>query len=150
VLAIPSVYGSISMDVEQVLKNAPLFSQLQKKDIKRLAAALTERSFDAGAVIIEQGQPGIGLFVLAAGSAKVSVDGKALHSFTAGDHFGEVALIDDGVRTAAVTAETDVECFVLPAWQFRAIVHDNPDVAWALLQSLVQRIARSAPVPDQL
>jgi CRP-like cAMP-binding protein len=138
------------MDVEQILHNAPLFSRLQKKDIKRMAAALTERSYPAGTVIIEQGQPGVGFFVVASGTATVSANGKNLHTFRTGDHFGEVALIDDGARTAQVTADTDMECFVLPAWQFRAIVHDHPDVAWALLQSLVQRIVRDAEVPDQL
>jgi CRP-like cAMP-binding protein len=137
------------MDVEQILQKAPLFSQLQKKDIKRLAAALTERSFPAGAVIIEQGQPGVGLFVIGGGTATVSADGKTLRTMKAGDHFGEVALIDDGPRTAEVKAETDVDCLVLPAWQFRAIVREHPDVAWALLRSLV-RVVRSEEAPDQL
>ncbi len=144
------MYGSTTMNVEQVLQNAPLFSHLQKKDIKRMAGALTERSYPAGAVIIEQGQPGVGFFVIATGSATVSANGKNLHTFGAGDHFGEVALIDDGARTAQVTADTEVDCFVLPAWEFRAIVHDHPDVAWALLQSLVKRIVRDAEVRDRL
>ena len=144
------MYGSISMDVEQVLKDTPLFSQLQKKDIKRLAAALTDRSYPAGAVIIEQGKPGVGLFVIAGGKATVSVNGKAIRTSEAGDHLGEVALIDDGPRTAEVRADTDVDCYVLPAWQFRAIVRDHPDVAWALLRSLVQRAVRGAQEPDQL
>jgi CRP/FNR family transcriptional regulator, cyclic AMP receptor protein len=144
------VYGSTSMDVEQILKDAPLFSQLHKKDIKRLAAALTERSFPAGAVIIEQGKPGVGLFLIGGGTATASVSGKAIRTMTAGDHFGEVALIDDGPRSAEVKADTDVECFVLPAWQFRAIVSEHPDVAWALLRSLVQRVVRDAEVPDTL
>ena len=61
-----------------------------------------------------------------------------------------MALIDDGARTAQVTADTEVDCFVLPAWEFRAIVHDHPDVAWALLQSLVKRIVRDAEVRDRL
>jgi CRP/FNR family transcriptional regulator, cyclic AMP receptor protein len=144
------VYGSTSMDVEQILKDAPLFSQLHKKDIKRLAAALTERSFPAGAVIIEQGKPGVGLFLIGGGTATASVSGKAIRTMKAGDHFGEVALIDDGPRSAEVKADTDVECFVLPAWQFRAIVSEHPDVAWALLRSLVQRVVRDAEVPDTL
>ena len=138
------------MDVEQVLKDTPLFSQLQKKDIKRLAAALTERSFPAGAVIMEQGKPGVGLFVIGSGTVTVSVNGKAVRTCGAGDHLGEVALIDDGPRTAEVRADTDVDCYVLPAWQFRAIVTEHPDVAWALLRSLVQRVVRDAEVPDQL
>ncbi len=138
------------MDVEQTLKSAPLFSQLHKKDIKRLASALTERSFPAGSVIIEADKPGVGLFLMGAGSATVSVNGKPVRTLAAGDHFGEVALIDDGPRTAEVTADTDVDCFVLPAWEFRAIVHDHPDVAWALLQSLVKHMVRNSVEPDQL
>jgi len=144
------VYGSTSVDVEEVLRNTPLFSQLQKKDIKRLAAALTERSFPAGAVIMEQGKPGVGLFVIGSGTVTVSVNGKAVRTCEAGDHVGEVALIDDGPRTAEITADTDVDCYVLPAWQFRSIVSEHPDVAWALLRSLVQRVVRDAEVPDQL
>ena len=144
------MYGSTSVDVEEVLRNTPLFSQLQKKDIKRLAAALTERSYPAGAVVIEQGMPGVGLFVMGAGRATASVNGKAIRTFEAGDHFGEVALIDKGARTAVIKADTDVDCFVLPAWHFRAIVTEHPDVAWALLRSLVQRVVRDAEVPDQL
>jgi CRP-like cAMP-binding protein len=138
------------MDIEQVLKGTPLFSQLQKKDIKRLAASLTERSYSAGEVIIEEGKPGVGLFVLAGGSVTASVKGKVIRTMGAGDHFGEVALIDDGPRTAQISADTNVDCFVLPAWEFRAMVHDHPDVAWALLRSLVSRIVRDPEAPDQI
>jgi CRP-like cAMP-binding protein len=137
------------MDVEQVLKETPLFSQLQKKDIKRLAASLTQRSYSAGEVIIQGGKPGVGLFVLARGSVTASANGKVIRTMGAGEHFGEVALIDDGPRTAQITADTDVDCFVLPAWEFRAIVRDHPDVSWALLRSLVFRIVRDAEAPDQ-
>ena len=101
-------------------------------------------------MIIEADKPGVGLFLMGAGSATVSVNGKPVRTLAAGDHFGEVALIDDGPRTAEVTADTDVDCFVLPAWEFRAIVHDHPDVAWALLQSLVKHMVRNSVEPDQL
>jgi len=60
----------------------------------------------------------------------------------AGDRFGEIALIDEGRRMAEVTAESDVESSVLASWQFRPFIQDVPDVAWALVQSLGQRIAR--------
>ena len=63
------VYGSSMMDVQEAIRNAPLFSQLSKKDIKQLAAAMNPRTFPAGAVIIEKGKPGMGFFVIASGSA---------------------------------------------------------------------------------
>ena len=53
-----------------------------------------------------------------------------------GSHFGEVALIDDGQRTATVTADTDVKAHVLVAWDFRPMVKDDPDLAWSLLQGV--------------
>ena len=134
------------MDVQEAIKNAPLFAHLTKKDVKQLAAVLTARSFPAGTVVIEQGNPGVGFFVIASGSASVTVGGVGKKMLGAGDHFGEIALIDEGPRAGEVTAETDLECYAMAAWQFRPFVQDHPDVAWALLESLVQRIVReSAP-----
>ena len=51
---------------------------------------------------------------------------------------------------AEVTADTDLECYALAAWQFRPFVQDHPDVAWALMQSLVKRIVRDATSDDEL
>jgi CRP/FNR family transcriptional regulator, cyclic AMP receptor protein len=138
------------VDVQQAIQAAPLFAHVPKKDLKRVCAALTERQIPAGTVIIEQGQPGVGFFVIASGSATVSIRGNVIRSLKAGDHFGEIALIDDGPRMAEVTAETDMQCYALPAWQFRAFIKDHPDVAWALMQSLVQRIVRDREADEQL
>ncbi len=138
------------MDVQDAIKNAPLFSRLSKKDIKQLAATLAQRSFPAGTVITEKGKPGVGFFVIASGSASVVVAGQPVRTLKAGDHFGEIALIDEGPRMAEVTAETDLECYALAAWQFRPFVQDHPDVAWALMQSLVKRIVRDSDSDGEL
>ncbi len=140
----------MAMDVQEAIANAPLFANVPKKDLKHLAAALTERTIPAGEIIIEQGKPGVGFFVIGTGSATVSIKGKPIRSLAAGDHFGEIALIDDGPRMAEVAAETDMECYALPAWQFRAFIKDHPDVAWALMQSLVKRIVRDREADEQL
>ncbi len=144
------MYGAKTMDVQDTVKNAPLFANLPKKEIKQLVAALTERTIPAGTVILEHGKPGVGFFVIGAGSASVSVRGKTIQTLGPGDHFGEVALIDDGPRMAEVKAETDMECCVLPAWQFRAFVNEHPDVAWALMQSLVKRIVRDTEADTEI
>ncbi len=148
--AFRDVYGSMIMDVQDAIKNAPLFSQLSKKDVKQLAAALNERTFPAGTVVIEKGKPGVGFFIIASGSATVTVAGNRVRVLGAGDHFGEVALIDDGPRMAEVIADTELECFALAAWQFRPFVQDHPDVAWALMQSLVKRIVRDTESDDEV
>lgn len=148
--AIGREYGSTLMDVQEAIKNAPLFAQLSKKDIKQLAATMNPRSFPAGSVIIEKGKAGMGFFVIASGSATVTVKGDRVRTLTAGDHFGEIALIDDGPRMAEVTADTDLECYALAAYAFRPFVQDHPDVAWALMQSLVKRIIRDNEADDQV
>ena len=148
--AIGRVYGSTLMDVQEAIKNAPLFAQLSKKDIKHLAASMNPRSFSAGSVIIEKGKAGMGFFVIASGSATVTVKGDRVRTLKAGDHFGEIALIDDGPRMAEVTADTDLECYALAAYAFRPFVQDHPDVAWALMQSLVRRIIRDNEADDQV
>jgi CRP-like cAMP-binding protein len=135
-------------DVQDVIRSAPLFAQLSKRDVKQLASSLHETTFPPGTVIMERGKSGVGFFLIAAGSATVSVGGKPVQVLNPGDHFGEVALIYDGPRTAEVTADTELKCYALAAWQFRPFVRDHPDVAWALMQSLVKRLVRNAESDD--
>jgi CRP/FNR family transcriptional regulator, cyclic AMP receptor protein len=142
-----AVYRSVMAEVEQAIRQVPLFSDLSKRDVKQLAAAMSERSFPAGAAITEKGKPGIGFFIIVNGTATVSDGGVAINTLKAGDHFGEIALIDEGPRMADVVAETDLDCYALAAWQFRPFVQAHPDVAWALLQSLVKRVVRGTGPP---
>jgi CRP-like cAMP-binding protein len=137
-------------DAQDAVRSAPLFAQLSKRDVKQLAASLHETTFAPGTVIMESGKPGVGFFLIADGSATVSVNGKAVQVLKPGDHFGEVALIDEGLRTAEVIADTELKCYALAAWQFRPFVRDHPDVAWALMQSLVHRLVRSPRADDQV
>ncbi len=119
-----------------LLKKTDLFSDLDDKEAGKLAALFKEREYDAGSTIAEEGKRGIGFFVIESGHAKVSVHGEERKTLGPGSYFGEVALIDDGPRTATVIAEDDVKAHVLVAWDFRAMVKEDPDLAWGLLQGV--------------
>ena len=133
-------------DAVAALSRVPLLSGLDNRDLERLARDFGERAFPAGSTVVEQGQEhGIGFFVIAEGEAKVSVDGREVASLGPGDHFGEIALVSDRVRTATVTATTELRCLVMTVWDFRSFVRSDPDVAWKLLQHLGGLLGESRP-----
>jgi CRP/FNR family cyclic AMP-dependent transcriptional regulator len=124
----------------ETLKQVPLFSELSNRDLKQLTEAMNERTFAAGREVTTEGETGLGFFVIADGTATVTVDGEQRRRLGKGEYFGEMALIDGGRRSAQVTAESDLTCYGMTAWNFRPFVRDHPDLVWALLQALVARL----------
>ena len=122
------------------LGKVPLLAGLENRELERLSRAFKERTFRAGATVASEGQTGAGFFLIADGTATVSVGGEARGTLGPGDYFGEIALIDEGTRSATVTATTDLRCYGLTPWEFRAFVEEHPQVAWSLLQTLARRI----------
>jgi CRP-like cAMP-binding protein len=134
----------VAIDTAEALSRVPLLSELDSKQLNALARSFTERAFLAGTVVVKEGdERGIGFFVIADGQAQVTRKGEELDTLGPGDHFGEIALIGDRVRTATVTAETDLQTLVTTVWEFRAFVQNDPDVAWKLLEHLVELIQDS-------
>ncbi len=120
------------------LKQVSLFSNLSQRQLKRLARDFRERTFRPGTTMVQQGHmSGVDFFVITEGEASVTIDGKEIGRLGPGDHFGELALIGERARAATVAAETRLRCLVMASWHFRRFVKDNPDVAWKLLQHVV-------------
>ena len=112
-----------------------LFGGLSQRQLRQLARLMKERTFRPGVTIVEEGtMSGVGFFIVAEGEASVSVDGREVARIGPGDHFGELALINEDARTASVTSVTRLRCHVIAFWDFRKFAKDNPDVAWRLLQ----------------
>ena len=84
---------------------------------------------------------GVGFFVITEGDADVRVNGNDVASLSAGDHFGEVALVSEVERSATVTARTELRCLEIPFWDFREFALQNPDVTWKLLQHVVELLS---------
>ncbi|HET9214458.1 MAG TPA: Crp/Fnr family transcriptional regulator [Gaiellaceae bacterium] len=124
----------------EVLRRVRLFAELDDRELEQLAAQLHERRFPEGAEVTSEGAGGVGFFVIAEGNADVSVGGEHRATLGPGDFFGEIALIDTGLRSASITAATDLLCYGLTPWEFRPFVEEHPKVAWALLQVLAGRL----------
>jgi CRP/FNR family transcriptional regulator, cyclic AMP receptor protein len=136
-------------DVAENLSKVPIFSGVKEKDLRKLAERMMERTFGEGETITEQGKSGVGFFVIEAGDATVSIRGEIVRTLGPGDWFGEIALIDDGPRSATIVAGTDLRCRGMTAWEFRPFVQEHPEVAWPLLETLAARLreaeARAGP-----
>ena len=130
-------------ETANLLAGVPLLSGLDKKHLEQLARDFSERSVSAGSVVVRQGDDhGVGFFVVAEGEGAVTVDGMEVGAIGPGSYFGEVALISDRVRTATVTATTDMRILVMTIWDFRAFVRGDADVAWKLLEHLSEMLHR--------
>jgi CRP-like cAMP-binding protein len=137
-------HPAMSTNVVDALARVPLLSSLDKRHLERLAKDFSDRTFPAGSVVVREGdEHGVGFFVVADGEAVASVDGNEVSKLGPGSHFGEIALISDRVRTATVTATTDLHCYVMTMWDFRSFVKGDADVAWKLLEQLAQMLHRA-------
>ena len=125
----------------ELLRRVPLFSDLDARDLRDIANTMKERRFAAGNVIAQEGQSGVGFFVIEEGEARVEVNGEEVRRLGAGDYVGEIALIAESPRTATVTAATDIVALGLTSWEFRPIVETNAAIAWKLLETLAKRAA---------
>ena len=122
----------------EALQRVPLFSDLDADEVGQIARLFKQRRFPAGETVIQEGSGGAAFFVIDSGEATVSVGGKEQTTLKTGDHFGEIALIDEGTRTATITATSDLVCFGLTFWDFRPLVESNGVIGFKLLQSLAK------------
>jgi CRP/FNR family cyclic AMP-dependent transcriptional regulator len=124
----------------ELLQRVPLFADFERGDLQRLARSFKQRTFEAGSRVAGEGKTGAGFFVIESGEATVSVRGEERGKLGTGDYFGEIALIDDGSRSATVTADTELRCYGLTSWEFRPLVEGNASIAWKLLETMAKRL----------
>jgi Pyruvate phosphate dikinase, AMP/ATP-binding domain/Cyclic nucleotide-binding domain len=134
-----SALGATTGPVE-VIERVPFFANMSPRDVEGIAALFKERRFAAGETITKEGAGAAAFFVIESGEATVSVGGRSRATLKEGDYFGEIALIDEGARSATITADTDLVCHGLTYWEFRPLVQHNATIAWNLLQTLAKRL----------
>jgi CRP/FNR family transcriptional regulator, cyclic AMP receptor protein len=125
----------------ETLRRVTLFEEFEAAELQAIADLMHEANVPAGAVVTAEGGPGDGFFLIDSGEAEVTVQGEPHGTMTAGDYFGEIALLMGSDRTATVTATTDLHCYALTPWDFRALVEANPSIAWKVLQSMAARLS---------
>lgn len=107
------------------LAAVPMLEPLPMTAIEHLARTLVEQDVPAGSDVVTQGRPGDGFYVLVRGDVDVLHDGKPVRVLSAGDAFGEVALLRDTVRTTTVRARGNARVWKVHRQSFVAAVHSS-------------------------
>ena len=133
------------MGIDDVLRNAPLFADLDDDDVASLRVHTTEVRVKRGEVLYREGDTGDQLFMIVRGKVKMgrtAEDGREslLAVLGPGDTFGEVGLFDPGPRVATVTAVTEASMLCVDHDHLRSWLIGRPKVAEALLRQLARRL----------
>jgi hypothetical protein len=115
----------------ELLRAIPMFASLAAPELERLGRALVDIRIEAGSAVFEQGDHGDRFYVVVDGRAAVEADGRRLRTLERGDFFGEIALLEDVPRTAAVRAVSDLELVSLDRQTFLTTVAADPASAEA-------------------
>ena len=136
-----AVYNSaVAKASVEMLKNVPLFADLDARELEQISGSMRERRFAAGDTVTQEGSGGAGFFVVESGQAEVSVDGADRGTIGPGDYFGEIALLTGSERTATITAASDMLCYGMTPWDFRPLVESNSAIAWKLLTAMAEKL----------
>ena len=133
------------MDAREALVRSAIFSVLERGSLDALARAATVRRFAPGELLVKEGDEAVAFYVVCEGQAE-AVKGLAqegervVGALSAGDFFGEMALLDGFPRAVNVRASSECECVILTRWDFLAIVRSNIEVALEILPVLSRRL----------
>lgn len=138
-----------------VLRQHPIFCDLESEALDQLCRYAKPTSLKRGATIFSKGDPGNCLYAVISGTVKISVsspDGRnaILNLISAGDLFGEVAVLDGGERTADATANTNCEIFVIDRRDFLPFVRSQPALAMKFIELLCERLRWTSDQVEQV
>jgi len=134
--------GTMVTIVERVLflKSVDLFSQIPGNVLSRIAEITREEQIPEGSVVLRQGDPGTGLYVVMKGSLQLLVDGNEVARLGEKQFFGEMSLFDSEPVSATVTALTDVDLLRLEPHDFSDLMAERVEVAHGLIAVLIRRL----------
>jgi CRP/FNR family transcriptional regulator, cyclic AMP receptor protein len=128
-------------DKVAVLRDVPLFADLDARSLQAVAILARERSLKAGDVLTLEGEPGDSFYVIVDGTVRVEHGDRTVRSMTAGGFLGEIALVEGRARTATATCVTDCRLLEMRRHEFERLLDTMPEVR-TRIQSAIARRAR--------
>lgn len=124
----------------EMLAEVRLFSGLTKRELTEIGKRADTATAHAGEEIVREGARGHEFFLIVNGTAVVRRNQRKVATLGPGDYFGELAILDGGVRTATVLAESDLTLLVIGQREFMSVLTQVPTLASKLLASMAHRL----------
>ncbi len=126
---------------DEMLARVSMFAGLTKSQLRDISGLATRLDLPAGRQLTTQGAIGQEFIIVLEGDVEVVVDGDVVAAPTAGECYGEIALLDSRPRTATVVATTDVIVDVIGRRDFRELLKRQPQIAEHLQRTMAERLA---------
>ena len=148
-----SLLGATDRADADLLDSIPLFEDLSSRELDAIRRLLHRRDYVAGESIFVQGEPGLGMYIIVRGAVSIQSEpsGRELVELDDGDFFGEIALLNEVIRTATARAKTD--CTLLSLFQpdLLSLLDRNPRLGVKVLLSLARLVGlRLVEVSDEV
>lgn len=134
-------------DLKSHLKGIYLFESLNEEELARIATICKRETFPRGKLIFSEGTPGDKLYLIVKGSVRVSKkfltdQEQILATLQPGDFFGEMALIDDQMRSADVWVEEPSELYSISKNDFATLIFREKEIATSLLWNIIRTLSQ--------
>ncbi len=132
-------------DTTELLARVPLFSALAEEELSHVVSVAVPRTFEAYQVVFREGDRSDTCYVIRSGHVRAvrgHADGRSitLAQFGPGDHFGELAMLDEERRSATIEALEETEAIAILGADMRRLLREHPDIAVKLIASLGRRL----------
>jgi CRP-like cAMP-binding protein len=128
-------------NLDETLRQLPVFAHCSNDELRAIDALADPIDVDAGRVLTREGELGHEFIVMVSGEAEVTRNGKHVATLSAGDHFGELAILSDRPRNATITVTRPSRIEVIERRGFRTLLEDTPSLALSLLMSVADRLS---------
>ena len=140
----PSIAPSRTRTAE-LLRAVPLFLGLSGAELDKIARVAVPRRYEAGTIVLREGDPGDTCYILQRGRARVTrqhADGRTitLTNLGPGEIFGELAMFGGEVRSATVEALDDMQAVAILAGDLKRLLGEHPEIAVKLLGALGEKL----------
>ncbi len=144
-----------AVDIVVYLKAVPLFERLETGQLMALAVAVKEQEHRGSSIIVHDGEYDPCIYFLVSGTATIGKSGRIVAEIGAGDFFGEMGVLEDAPRSAAVTATSDLRLLRLDRADLLRVMGEIPGIGIAMcatlsgrLRELLDRINSERPEGD--